>query len=85
MPNVRFSYPRCNECYKKNVHQYLIGRGERVWNNVELVSIIDSTGWGGDTAVLRCRNCGHQYKSQSKAAQRMIRAARMKERNSQSC
>lgn len=58
---------RCSRCYSENISNYILGLGGIVWENVDAVKRV------GNYYFCRCRNCGHEYKTNSLAARRDYR------------
>lgn len=58
---------RCSRCYNENISNYILGLGGIVWENVDAVKRV------GNYYLCRCRNCGHEYKTNSLAARRDYR------------
>ena len=57
--------PRCTKCYPKDFDPLKAIRRQwqpTTWQNYEFVRV------SGDGAILRCRNCGHTWRSLSRRA-----------------
>lgn len=52
----------CSRCYNENISNYILGIGGIVWENVDAVKRT------GNYYLCRCRNCGHEYKTNSDGA-----------------
>jgi hypothetical protein len=54
---------KCSKCYQK---YHKDPENRRVWNNVAVLGIKNAI------AICECRICGHKYKTNSKAAHRIL-------------
>lgn len=66
MANSRHYRPRCSKCLKANEIKYRLKQvTKEVWENVLVIRLTT----GG--AYLKCKNCGHEWYSGSKAIRSM--------------
>lgn len=62
----RYYQPRCTVCFKGNIRKKLLDLPYKTWTYVEFVRL------AGDGAILRCKNCGYEWRSYSKFAKEKL-------------